>query len=60
MRSERQLMMLLVLYVALFGCDEGDDQTEEQFVFPDTTVETMNDAGSSPTDRRLCLWIRLC
>ena len=56
MRSERQLMMLLVLYVALFGCDEGDDQTEEQYVFPDTTVETRIDAGSEPEQTDGCVF----
>ena len=54
MNSQWQVLMLFGLYVALLGCDEGNDQTEEQFLSPDAGVAVMTDAGSEPEQSGGC------
>ena len=54
MKGPRQALLLFGLYIALFGCDNGNAQTEEQFAFTDMAVANMTDAGSEPVQSGGC------
>ena len=56
MHRQPQVLILFGLYVALLGCDESNDQTEEQFIFTDAEVVATADAASEPEQSESCVF----